>query len=156
MTAPAADFSRAFPADRDAPTAARRVINEMADLDPETQFRLELLVTEIVSNSVVHADGDRVTLDIRADPRQVRVTVLDDGPGFDPHEVSSDGYGLMMLAQLSDRWGRDDRGGRNAVWFVLRRTHRTGAATAALSYASRFAATLLGRGRRAPLDPYSD
>ena len=156
MAAAAAELRRVFPADTGAPTAARRAVADMAaECDPETQFRLELLVTELVSNSVVHGDTDRVGLDVWIGPRQVHVTVLDDGPGFDP-DARSDGYGLVLLAQLADRWGSDRRGGRSAVWFLLRRTHTTGAANAAVAYAGRFAATLLGRPRDTTVDPYID
>ena len=159
MTTAAAGFRRVFPADRDAPTAARRALVDMAaGFDPETQFRLELLITELVSNSVVHGNDwtGNVELGIHADPRVVHVTVVDEGPGFDFDTVDSGGYGLVMLAQLADRWGSERRPGRSAVWFVLRRTHTSGAASAAVHYASRFAATLLGRGPRASVDPYSD
>lgn len=158
MAAATAELRRVFPADRDAPTAARRAVADLAaDFDPETQFRLELLVTELVSNSFAHADGARIGLRVHADPQQVHVTVLDEGPGFDPDRVGSvDGFGLVLLSQLADRWGADRGGGRSAVWFLLRRTHRSGAAAAAVQFAGRFAATLLGRRRQAPVDPYSD
>lgn len=122
------------------------------------QFRLELLVTELVSNSVLHGNGEiqEVGLDVRAGPRQIHVTVTDDGPGFDPDQVQSDGFGLLLVGQLADRWGSDRRPGRSAVWFLLPRKHASGAATAAISYAGRFAATLLGRRPRTTVDPYLD
>lgn len=159
METAAAELRRVFPADRAAPTAARRAVADMSvDFDAETRFRLELLVTELVSNSVLHASGEvrEVGLDVRAGPRQIHVTVIDDGPGFDPDRVQTDGFGLLLLRQLADRWGSDRRPGRSAVWFLLPRKHASGAATAAVSYAGRVAATLLGRGRRTTVDPYLD
>ena len=157
MAATTGGLRRVFPADHDAPAAARRAVADLAaGFDQETQFRLELLVTELVSNAVLHSESDRVALDVRPGDRQVHVTVLDEGPGFDPGDVASGGFGLVLLAQLADRWGADRRNGRSAVWFLLRRTHTSGAAGAALHYAGRFAATLLGRGHRTAADPYSD
>jgi hypothetical protein len=51
----------------------------------------------------------------------VRAEVRDDGSGFDPgrprFEFSKGGAGLVLVDELSDRWGV--RPGSTTVWFEL-------------------------------------
>jgi len=83
-----------------------------------------LLTSELVTNAVRHADlqdADAIRLEIATQPNAVRVTVIDDGPGFDPGRIQPDrgtgGWGLKLVAVLSDRWGT--QAGPHAVWFEL-------------------------------------
>jgi hypothetical protein len=50
-----------------------------------------------------------------------RVEVADQGDGFDPQNVETEGFGLRLLAKLASRWGVDctDRGCK--VWFEVDR-----------------------------------
>jgi signal transduction histidine kinase len=83
-----------------------------------------VLVTELVTNAVRHAEGgpdDKVVLHLAAAAGLVRVEVCDGGAGFDPAEREPDptgGFGLVMLRRLADRWGVDATGG-TCVWFEL-------------------------------------
>ena len=47
--------------------------------------------------------------------------IPDQGDGFDPESVQSEGFGLRLLAKLASRWGVDctDRGCK--VWFEVDR-----------------------------------
>ena len=108
------------------PAARRVLVNE--GLDADLTHTVCLLTSELVTNSVRHADlaeQDKIVLAARLARDFVRVEVRDRGRGFDPavrHGAS--GYGLRMLEVLSDRWGvdSDERGCR--VWFEVDRRPR--------------------------------
>lgn len=102
---------------------------------PEVSELMELLVTEVVTNAVLHAgmsEGDPVALAVRVSPSRVRVEVTDPGPGFAPDRVappellSTGRRGLVLLEELSDRWGVKRDGEGNLVWFELDRPNRAG------------------------------
>jgi anti-sigma regulatory factor (Ser/Thr protein kinase) len=106
---------------------ARRAITGLrADLDPSLRETLRLLVTELVANSVRHADADAVTLSVVVGPRAVRTEVTDPGPGFDPAQTGSprkdhSGWGLFLVERLAERWGVARAGSATRVWFELPR-----------------------------------
>jgi signal transduction histidine kinase len=106
-----------------APTTARRALDAFAtDLDPATLEDAHLLVTELVSNSVRHGQGDaiRVIFD-RPERDRLRCEVIDDGHGFlpiaRPRGDGTGGWGLHVVEQISDTWGV--REGSTHVWFEL-------------------------------------
>jgi anti-sigma regulatory factor (Ser/Thr protein kinase) len=80
---------------------------------------LELLVSEIVSNAVLHGSGD-ITLVVRLDNGHVHVQVSDEGAEL-PHQQSTTGahggFGLRLLDQLSVNWGVDAGADGKTVWF---------------------------------------
>jgi anti-sigma regulatory factor (Ser/Thr protein kinase) len=89
---------------------------------------LELLVTELVTNSVRHAgldDGEGwVGVEVHLAPDRVRVEATDPGRGFDPSnlptepEIRPSGWGLYLVSQIAQRWGvHHDAFTR--VWFEL-------------------------------------
>jgi two-component sensor histidine kinase len=116
--------ARTFPAGPQAPGQARDLVRDLA-LAPDTRANLELIVTELVANSVVHgadALGAEVTVRLRSEQARVRGEICDQGDGFEwePHlpDLSEPGgLGLMLVDRLAERWGT----GRNrtgCVWFV--------------------------------------
>jgi signal transduction histidine kinase len=106
---------------------ARRAITGLrADLDPSLRETLRLLVTELVANSVRHAEADEVTLKVEVGPRAVRTEVTDPGPGFDPAQTGTprddhSGWGLLLVERLAERWGVARAGSATRVWFELPR-----------------------------------
>jgi signal transduction histidine kinase len=109
-----------------APTVARHVLDDFgASLEPEVLEDARLLVTELVTNSVRHGQGERIRLILdRPEPQRLRCEVIDDGHGFLPiaRATRSDepgGWGLMLVEQLSETWGV--REGSTHVWFELAR-----------------------------------
>ncbi len=84
--------------------------------------RLGLLVTELVTNGVKHADGDWVRVEVSVRPEQIRAEVIDGGSGFSPPPAPSAslrtfGWGLVLVRRMADRWGVE--AGR--VWVELER-----------------------------------
>jgi anti-sigma regulatory factor (Ser/Thr protein kinase) len=111
-----------LPRDQRAPAAARRAVEEFRD--SLTQERLDsarLLISELVTNSVKHGGGDRVTVLIDPDlPGTLRCEVIDDGHGFVPRAREQEaigGWGLELVERLASSWGV--REGSTHVWFEL-------------------------------------
>jgi anti-sigma regulatory factor (Ser/Thr protein kinase) len=121
-------ISRSFKADRSAPREARHVLDELdTHIDPALRDDIRLLVSEVVTNAVIHTGQDAagdVELDIWASEEVVRVVVTDRGPGFvpasPPQGGDRSGWGLMMVDRLADRWGVDLEAGTE-VWFEFAR-----------------------------------
>ena len=70
-----------------------------------------LLTSELVTNTV------------SVDPRILRITVRDRGPGFDPEAMvprsDEGGWGLDLLRRLSSRWSVDRDSAGTDVWFEI-------------------------------------
>ena len=97
-------------------------------IGPEQLPLIELLVTELVSNSVKHGGAgpdNPVRLELVVSDQAVRVEVSDLGPGFKPIPQptpapdGTGGWGLIVVDRSASRWGIR-RGGR-CVWFELER-----------------------------------
>ena len=113
-------------------TASRLALAGLEDrLDPNILFDIRLLVSELVTNCVKHAavgPEDSIVLNVDIQDHQVRVSVVDEGPGFDPPATpvseqaaeAGSGWGLFLVDQLSDQWGVERQGGAT-VWFELQR-----------------------------------
>jgi anti-sigma regulatory factor (Ser/Thr protein kinase) len=103
--------------------AARRFVRDRM-LDSDTAADLDtasLLVTEIVTNAVLHARAP-MTLRVEVSADVVRVEVSD-GSQLPPRvhafsATAATGRGLRLLQSLAARWGvRPDPGGGKVVWF---------------------------------------
>jgi len=113
-------------------TASRLALAGLEDrLDPNVLFDIRLLVSELVTNCVKHArvgPEESILLDVDIQDHHVRVTVVDEGPGFEPPDQplseqaaeAGSGWGLFLVDQLSDQWGVERKAGAT-VWFELRR-----------------------------------
>ena len=101
---------------------ARRTARD-AGLPEDTSDVLHLLVSELVTNAVVHARTD-VRLHIVVTPDEVRVEVCDQAglqPRLRTHSASATtGRGLRLLTTLASSWGVEelDDGGK-MVWAIL-------------------------------------
>jgi two-component sensor histidine kinase len=109
-----------LPPDAASIVLARRAV-EALPLTPGRTGEVKLIVSELVTNSVEHADlgvGDRIEVLARVDPRgALHVEVRDPGPGPPPDARS--GMGWRILERMADRWGVDRRDGQARVWFEL-------------------------------------
>jgi anti-sigma regulatory factor (Ser/Thr protein kinase) len=108
------NLSRTLRAQPQAAGEARRAVVALA-LPDATRETLSLVVSELVTNSVLHAGltaKDTVDLHVDNGGPQIHVAVHDRGPGFPPPAPIADplnagGRGLAITAALSDSWGVD-------------------------------------------------
>jgi GAF domain-containing protein len=83
-----------------------------------------LLVTELVTNAVVHA-GTEIELQMETADDGVRVEVVDRSPASSPvlrpipSETREGGRGVFLLDALASEWGTRHFGGGKSVWFSL-------------------------------------
>lgn len=123
--------------DADAPLAASAWLRTAAreeTLDHEAEFRLDLCITELVSNIVTHGSAARIEINLDADQLALHLRSADDGFAFDPLTAQTapraetlegaepGGAGLPLIRAFCDsadyRWESD----RNVLSFsVLRR-----------------------------------
>jgi DNA-binding NarL/FixJ family response regulator len=110
--------------DKLAPRAARRFVN---DVLTERGFddvldTVELLVTEVVTNAVVHARSEADVV-VRLLPGAVRVEVRDGDDSFPVRRSSRldqpGGRGFELVEQLSRSWGIDMLDVGKRVWFEV-------------------------------------
>jgi anti-sigma regulatory factor (Ser/Thr protein kinase) len=109
----------------DAPTRARHAVMSLTGLGSRGEEDIPLLVTELVTNSVLHAGADSKTeieLTVSASDGHARVEVEDRGPGFEARPRTPDldgggGFGLLLVDRLADRWGVEPD--RPRVWFEM-------------------------------------
>ena len=107
-----------------APARARGALEEIAGrISPDRMRDVRLLVSELVTNAVRHAEGAVVRLVVALDGSRLRIEVHDPGRGFelkpppdDPLRAS--GWGLVLVEELADRWGID-HDPRTRVWFEM-------------------------------------
>jgi PAS domain S-box-containing protein len=92
-----------------------------------------LLVTELVTNSIVHARTP-ILVTITATPHGVRVAVMDSSPHLPVRRLygaaATTGRGVAVVEQLAERFGTDAVGGNGkTVWFELGTTSAPEAAS---------------------------
>ncbi|MEA2197518.1 MAG: hypothetical protein QOJ25_1569 [Solirubrobacteraceae bacterium] len=112
-----------------APSLARAAVASFSDgndVAPARLATLLLLVSEVVTNAVIHSGAPcqtNITLCASmSDAGAIRIEVIDGGDGFTPvpRDPSSPGggYGLYLVDRESLCWGVDRSGGTR-VWFEL-------------------------------------
>lgn len=111
-----------------APSVARAAITGFCqdrEVPPGAVSTLRLLVSEVVTNAVIHPDAEataRIRLMARCKTGVIRVEVTDQGGGFtprprDPAQVGG-GFGLFLLEKEASRWGVVQRDG-TTVWLEV-------------------------------------
>lgn len=103
-----------------APRAARRFARRVAIASDATVDAIELLVSELVTNAVVHA-GSPVDLTIRHLGNRTRVEVSDASallPRMRPATIEHC-RGMHLVAALAARWGAEGHVGGKTVWFEV-------------------------------------
>ena len=117
-----------LPSDASAAAIARRFVEDNRDhLRPELIEDTQLLVSEIVTNAVLHGRPD-ITLKVRIDPPGIGIAVSDFGedlPKRTPDLPAADqpsGRGLLIVDALSSAWGIEANPGAlpgKIVWFEI-------------------------------------
>jgi anti-sigma regulatory factor (Ser/Thr protein kinase) len=83
---------------------------------------LELAVSELVTNALVHGEGT-IQVTLRSEEGQVGLEVTDEGrPSRPPGPIDAGrrtgGWGLHLVDQLADRWGSVTDPDRTRVWMT--------------------------------------
>jgi anti-sigma regulatory factor (Ser/Thr protein kinase) len=113
---------------RAGPTAPAEARGSLVALNgcvrPDRLDDLRLVVSELVTNSILHAgldQGEPIIVKVEVSSESARVEVVDCGPGFakpssapGPHR----GWGLPLVERVADRWGLE-RGSETKVWAEL-------------------------------------
>jgi anti-sigma regulatory factor (Ser/Thr protein kinase) len=117
-----------LPARLDSVRRARLALDHLERTVPETTLDdLRLLVSELVTNSLVHSGIEKdesVDLSVDACDGVVRVEVEDPGPGFacdeprKPPPERTGGRGLLLVDLIASRWGVRCRP-CTCVWFEI-------------------------------------
>jgi len=114
------------PVSASVPRARRFVADCLSDLPRETIDVARLLVSEVVTNAVLHA---RTNLSLRLDRSDttVSVHVEDENPVLPvlrTHNADAGtGRGLWVLESMASRWGSHSVDGGKVVWFELSTGH---------------------------------
>jgi anti-sigma regulatory factor (Ser/Thr protein kinase) len=114
-----------------APALARAAINgfcEHRDVSASAVATLTLLVSELVTNAVVHPhveDSTKITVHAHLERDSVHIEVRDAGARFtprprDPNRVDG-GYGLYLVEKAATDWGLRS-GSTTTVWFQVARS----------------------------------
>ncbi len=74
-------------------------------LPPDVQVGLYRLAQEALNNIVKHAKASQAVVTLRYNPESVRLTVIDNGTGFDPSTVTADHLGLKIMRERAETIG---------------------------------------------------
>jgi anti-sigma regulatory factor (Ser/Thr protein kinase) len=127
-----------LPPDPTSPARARHALDRIEDrFGGEILFKLRLLLSELVTNSVRHArlqESDHIVVRVLCEPGALRAEVLDAGykvsfpativphAGWEYQRTGGSewpgGWGLSIVEALADSWGVI-RGKGTTVWFEL-------------------------------------
>ena len=110
----------------DAPGEARRRVADCLRtwgfVEAQWLGAATVVVSELVTNSVQHGNGDRITVELDAGAGPVRLSVADDSAVLPRPREPDDrgGRGLMLIEALSVRWQVQDSGRGKCVQVELR------------------------------------
>jgi anti-sigma regulatory factor (Ser/Thr protein kinase) len=105
---------------------ARRHVREAlrSDVEPEVLGAVELLVSELATNAILHA-GTPFAVHVGLHPARVRVEVHDQADALptrrDAGLLDSTARGINIVEAFADRWGSFATPSGKAVWFELDR-----------------------------------
>ena len=126
---PPDEAQKTFPLSIDAARSARRWLRATGVVPPDLADEVDLVVSELVSNSVVHSglsEPDVVLVRVASVGAGVTGEVVDGGRGMGHEPRGGErAMGLRIVDGTVSRWGHTDHPTR--VWFELspRRDHQT-------------------------------
>src|SRR5688572_7041245 len=123
------EASQRFEQDAQSARAARRFVSQVLtgwdDDEGDLTDTVTLLVSELVTNAVLHAGSD-VEVMVRLTSTAARIEVTDaSAESIAPRDATTEedsGRGLALVGSLAQRWGvRSAPGGGKTVWFEVGR-----------------------------------
>jgi signal transduction histidine kinase len=96
----------------DALTGRTRIpveVNIQGDSNPPVDVKLAIyrIAQESFNNIAKHAEANQVFLDMRSDPDYVKLSISDNGRGFDLNDVPEDKLGLSIMSERAEEVGAD-------------------------------------------------
>ncbi len=76
-----------------------RVTGENHPLPASVEVGLYRIAQEALTNALQHAKARSLAIRLAATPDEVRLTVRDDGAGFDPDQLGPERYGLLGISE---------------------------------------------------------
>jgi anti-sigma regulatory factor (Ser/Thr protein kinase) len=131
-------LERDLVSDPTAPGLARAMIGQMA-LSASMEERGRLLGSELVTNSVRHADAGMISVHMTRHSNGLDVTITDPGPGFAYAPVIQTdemvgGRGLFLVDQIADAWSTGGVGDPSVTFRLdAPEMHRAEIATSSLT-----------------------
>ena len=115
--------ARRVPATSSGPAIARSLVRrELADCEEEAVSLAELMISEVVTNAVVHGSSPS-DVEIQRTGDVLKATVTDGGTGpplpKNPGEHDPHGRGLLIVRSLAHEWGVLDAERGKSVWFTV-------------------------------------
>lgn len=112
-----------LPPARESPAAARVLVRtELAGCSEENVEAAELMISELVTNAVVHGSVP-IRIEIEHNDYAVRAVVTDAGPRMpvlrQAQTSKAHGRGLKVVSTLAHDWGVDEAESGKSVWFTL-------------------------------------
>jgi two-component sensor histidine kinase len=98
------------------------VVSVLSDqLDEARLHDLEVLVSEIVTNGVMHAATTmELVVELRNDVAHIELVDRDPGePQIRPETGADGGFGLRIVAAMARQWGVRRSEDSKAVWFEI-------------------------------------
>ncbi len=121
------EAQQTFPLSIDAPRSARRWLHASGVVPSELEDSVDLVVSELVTNSVTHSGldaSDVVRVHVTSSVAGVSGEVVDEGRGMGVDPSRGDrSMGLRIVAGTVSRWGHADHPTR--VWFEFSRGLRS-------------------------------
>ncbi|MCP3818360.1 ATP-binding protein [Streptomyces sp. A3M-1-3] len=118
-----------LPARAESVALARRRVREWLlgrNIDQDTRDTVALVVSELVTNAVVHTASDRVGCELSDSEGRLRISVQDQGvlptgPRLRRADPEEGGRGLLLVDAVSSAWGahEDGSGPGRVVWAEL-------------------------------------
>jgi anti-sigma regulatory factor (Ser/Thr protein kinase) len=115
--------------DTEAPRIARNAVLSRLEgqVAAEDAYDIALVVSELVTNSVMHADlgaDDTLLVEMAVGDDRLAITVTDPGshlvPRLSPRDaLTPHGFGLHLVNDISASWGVRRRAGGTQVWCEL-------------------------------------
>jgi anti-sigma regulatory factor (Ser/Thr protein kinase) len=119
------DVAGEFPAERDMPGRARRLVVAALERGGHDAILIgdaALVLSELASNAVLHA-GSAFSVAVRAQDATLRIAVEDSAPllsgAHNGGLIPRPAHGLSLVAALSSRWGVEGTPGGKVVWAEL-------------------------------------
>lgn len=128
MAEPTLIGERDFTSDAASVSQARRYVLSLLDLDPTTTESVQLAVSELATNAVLHARSP-FRVRVSKNSSSVRVSVFDHSSAtaarknYGPDAVT--GRGLTIVERVTDEWGVTPEALGKWVWFEVSLTGQT-------------------------------